>query len=51
MHTFVKIVLAKTEEEKRLAEKEHRDYLKSVPSDEEVITNFLKDCEVFDDGS
>lgn len=49
MHTFVKMILAKTEEEKRLAEKEHRDYIKSLASDEEVIRNFLKDCELFDE--
>lgn len=49
MHTFINIVLAKTDEEKRLAEQAHQDWLKSQPTDAEVIANFLKDCEVFDD--
>ena len=48
MHTFLNIVLAKTDEEKLLAEKAHQAWLKQQPTDTEVITNFLKDCEVID---
>ena len=46
MHTLVNIVLAKTDEEKQLAEKAHQEWLKNQPTDAEIIINFLKECEV-----
>lgn len=38
MHTFLDIVLAKTDEEKLLAEKAHQDWIKQQPTDADIDT-------------
>ena len=43
--TFGALCLAETAEEKEFAERNHREAVASAPSDAEIISTFLNDCQ------